>query len=91
MAQVSAAALPPAPPAPPSALAAPAAYHSALDGYQPYTDEKTVNWKEANDTTARIGGWRTYAKEASQRESGARPQVPDAATPPDPHAGHAKP
>ena len=65
--------------------AAPAAYRSALEGYRPYTDEKTVNWKEANDKAGRIGGWREYAKEARQ------PQAPEAAAKPDPHAGHAKP
>ena len=47
------------------------AYRSALEGYQRYTEEKTVNWKDANDATARIGGWRAYAKEASQ------PQAPE--------------
>ncbi|MDB5931664.1 MAG: hypothetical protein JWR60_3371, partial [Polaromonas sp.] len=44
--------------------AAPPGYRSAFEGYRPYTDEKTVNWKEANDTAARIGGWREYAREA---------------------------
>jgi hypothetical protein len=63
----------------------PAAFRSALEGYQPYTDEKTVKWKEANDTTGRIGGWREYAKEARQ------PQTPDAAAKPDPRAVPAKP
>lgn len=56
------------PPATTPASAAPAPmlpFRSALEGYQPYTDEKTVDWKAANDTTARIGGWRAYAKEAS--------------------------
>ena len=48
------------------ANAAPPPYRSAFEDYQPYTDEKIVNWKEANDTTARIGGWREYAKEAAQ-------------------------
>lgn len=64
---------PVAPPA--TADAAPPPYRSALEGYQRYTDEKIVNWKEANDTTARIGGWREYAKEASQpqaQEGGAK-------------------
>lgn len=37
-----------------------------MEGYKPYTEEKTGNWKAANDTTAQIGGWRTYAKEAAQ-------------------------
>lgn len=70
---------------------APAAFRSALEGYQPYTDEKTVNWKEANDTAGRIGGWREYAKEASQPESGAKPQATDVATKPGPGAVPAKP
>ena len=60
---------------------APPAYRSALEGYQPYTDEKIVNWKEANDNAGRIGGWREYAKEAGEAQTpevAARP-VPDAA------------
>ncbi len=92
-AQDSATASPPAAPAAPSAAMtqeAAAAYRSAMEAYQPYTDEKTVNWKESNDNAGRIGGWRAYAKEASQPESGATPAA-DAATSPDPHAGHAKP
>ena len=57
-------------PVTPAAVAAavPPPYRSALEGYQRYTEEKTVNWKEANDVTARIGGWREYAKEASQSQ-----------------------
>lgn len=65
--------------------AAPPAYRSALAGYQRYTEEKTVNWKEANDAVARIGGWRAYAKEASQ------PQAPEGADKPDSGAMPAKP
>lgn len=49
----------------PQPTSAPLAFQSALQDYQPYTDEKIANWKAANDTTARIGGWRVYAKEAS--------------------------
>ena len=84
-AQASAAS--PATPASPAATApaAPPAYRSALEGYQRYTDEKIVNWKEANDTTARIGGWREYAKEASQS------QAPVVSTKPDSGAAPAKP
>lgn len=48
--------------------AAPAGFKSVLEGYKSYTEEKTVDWKAANDTTAQIGGWRAYAKEASQSE-----------------------
>lgn len=55
----------------PSAMtkSAPAPYRSAMDDYKPYTDEKVIDWKQANDNTARIGGWREYAKEAQQREA----------------------
>ena len=71
----------------PSARAevAPPGYRSALEGYQPYSDEKTVNWKDANDVTARVGGWRVYAKEASQDSP------PDAAAKPANSAVPAKP
>ncbi len=74
----------PVKPVAPAAVAdaAPPAYRSALEGYQPYTDEKTVNWKEANDTTARIGGWREYAKEASQAQTPAGSTKPDSGTVP---------
>lgn len=50
----------------------PSAYRSAFEGYQPYTDETTGDWKAINATTAAVGGWRVYAKEARQ------PQTPDA-------------
>ena len=45
------------------------AFQSAFERYKPYTDEKIVNWKEANDVVGRIGGWRAYAKEASRTET----------------------
>ena len=64
----TAAALPSAPQPP-----APHSFRSALDGYQPYTDDKTLDWKAANDTTAQIGGWRAYAKEAAAPASAPKP------------------
>ncbi|RSZ40922.1 MULTISPECIES: hypothetical protein [unclassified Variovorax] len=48
-------------PAPPPVLT----YRSALEGYRPFTDEKAIPWKEANETVYRRGGWQAYAKEAS--------------------------
>ncbi|MET3918466.1 hypothetical protein ABID97_005297 [Variovorax sp. OAS795] len=67
-------------------------YKSALEGYRPFTDDKPIPWKEANDTVYRRGGWQAYAKEAAE----AAP--PAAAEPsrgrsdaPDPHQGHAMP
>ena len=43
-----------------------APYASAFKDYKPYTDDPLVNWKAANDTTASVGGWREYAKQAQQ-------------------------
>lgn len=56
-------------PAPTTQASPPSAFRSAMDGYKPYTEEATVNWKEANDAAARIGGWRVYAKEARQAQA----------------------
>ena len=58
-------------------------YTSALGAYQAYTDQAVQSWREANDRVGRIGGWRTYAKEAAMD-----PSVPAAPPAVDPHAGH---
>lgn len=47
-------------------------FKSAFEGYQPFTDDPAGRWRQANDTTARIGGWRAYAKEAA----GTAPEKP---------------
>ena len=85
---------------PPAAAATPAPlpYASALQGYQPFADEKVRSWKESNATVGKIGGWRAYAKEAAEPEAkssqtqaespAASPKTPKAAA--DPHAGHGK-
>ena len=68
-------------PAPPDPLDAKAAvpaprYASAFARFQRGDADKPVSWREANDTVARIGGWRVYAREAKQ------PDAAPAATPP---------
>jgi hypothetical protein len=73
------------PPAAAMTKGAPPPYRSALEGYKPYTDEKTVDWKQANDNTGKIGGWREYAKEAQQADT------PDAGDKPAPSAKPAQP
>ena len=87
---------PPASPA--AATPAPLPYTSALQGYQPFADEKVRPWKESNATVEKIGGWRAYAKEAAEPETKGN-QAPAAspamapkspAAPADPHAGHGK-
>lgn len=67
------------PPAAPAQLS----YISPLNGYQAYTDQPVQSWREANDNVGRIGGWRTYAKEARTAEpaKNAAPAAPA-------HEGH---
>lgn len=75
----------------PAAFTAPALEHrSLLDAYQGYQDQPVSSWREANDTVARMGGWRSYAKEAAQAEGpAAEPARPNAPTmPPDAQRGH---
>lgn len=49
----------------------PATYQSPLAGYRRLGEDTRVPWKEANETVNRIGGWRTYAREAQQPEAAA--------------------
>ena len=72
----------------PVPASSPAEFRSSFEGYQPYTEEKSISWKEANDLVGRIGGWRAYAKEAQQL---AAPGTPQMSNPADPHAGQSKP
>lgn len=45
------------------------AYESSFSAYRRLGDEKQVSWREANDTVARIGGWRVYLREAQQPDA----------------------
>jgi hypothetical protein len=56
----------------PQARVPAASYTSALSTYRRLGEDKTLPWKEANETVNRIGGWRAYARKAQQ---------PDAAVP----------
>lgn len=74
----------PAPNEPPAAAPAALSYKSALEGYRPFTDEKPIPWKEANETVRQRGGWRAYAREAAGEE-------PPKAQAPAAHQGHTMP
>ncbi len=57
-----------------------------------------VDWREANDTVRRIGGWRAYAREAQQPEPAPSAPAPALAKPdsgampmPQGHGGHKMP
>lgn len=75
---------------PPPAQLRPGPWHSALADYQRFSDEKIAPWKASNDTVGSIGGWRAYAKEASEVPVSPAPAGGSAADAPDPHAGHGK-
>jgi hypothetical protein len=57
-------------------------YRSSLVSSRPSGADKPVPWREANDTVARIGGWRAYAREAQAPASA--PSAPS-------HSGHKTP
>jgi hypothetical protein len=92
---LSASAQQPGSPSAPASAAAPAdgSFRSALEGYQPFTDQKLAPWRDANESVGRIGGWREYAKEAQGTASAAAPASPQPVAPPAssaPHSGHGK-
>jgi len=44
-------------------------YHSIFTQYQLFNEQSVLPWREANDTVGKIGGWRFYAREASQPDA----------------------
>ncbi len=48
------------------ARVAPLVYRSSLMPTPAADADKPITWREANDTVTRIGGWRTYAREAQE-------------------------
>ena len=57
-------------------------HESSFAQYRRLSDEKLISWREANDTVARIGGWRVYAREAQQPEPMREPMPAAQAAPP---------
>lgn len=56
----------------------PVAYRSSFTGYRALSESPVGDWRAANDTVGRIGGWKAYAKEAQN------PKTPPAVTQPTP-------
>lgn len=48
-------------------------YQSAFDGYRRLQDTQPGDWRAANETVGRIGGWRVYAREAEPPGAPATP------------------
>ncbi|GAP34016.1 hypothetical protein ISF6_3442 [Piscinibacter sakaiensis] len=74
------------------------AYESAFSRYRRTADDKVIPWREANDTAARIGGWRAYARDAQQPDPAASAPAATPAQPatkampmPQGHGGHKMP
>jgi hypothetical protein len=76
-------------------------YRSAFGLYRPWQDQAVGDWRALNDRVGRIGGWRTYLREAHAPEPPEPPGPSTApatgpaakagatpAAPPRPHAGH---
>jgi len=84
-----AAAPPPTPdPADPQAAVPATVWRSALSRFRPGNDADARNWREANDEVTRIGGWRTYLREAHAPEPPAQDAVGAPPKPPAGHGGH---
>ncbi len=56
-------------------------YESSFEHYRNLGREKTVPWREANDTVARIGGWRVYLREAQTVAPAASAPLPTKVAP----------
>jgi hypothetical protein len=61
-------------------------YTSPLARYRAAGDVEVGAWREVNDTVTRIGGWRAYARQASQPEAPAPAPAAASAVP-----GHGQP
>jgi hypothetical protein len=57
--------LPKAGPLNPQADVPPAVYRSSLADPAQRAADKPLDWRQANEEVARIGGWRAYAREAN--------------------------
>ena len=65
-------------PSDPMAVVPAATYSSPQARYRSAGETELGSWQEVNQTVTRIGGWRAYAREASQPEP---PAQPDASRP----------
>jgi hypothetical protein len=61
-----------------------AAHRPAFAGYRRFDEPPPHGWKDANDTVRRIGGWRSYAREAEAVEPRQAPREAEAARPTQP-------
>ena len=67
-------------PADPKAAVPSALYTSPLRAYQGFAEPQVAPWRETNDLVRQRGGWRAYAREASEPDT-ARIAAPAASQP----------
>lgn len=69
-----------------------APYRSPFTGYQAFSASPVAPWRDTNEQVRQRGGWRAYAREASEPASAppsaAAPVAAPAAVPPPQGAGH---
>lgn len=58
------------------ALVPPVIYDSPFSRYRTSAEQEVAPWRQTNDTAGRIGGWRAYAREAREPESGSKARPP---------------
>lgn len=65
-------------------------YNSPLVAYRAWTDQPVQSWRDANAHVGRIGGWRTYSREAATgyEPATAAPKGEAAAASAPGHRGH---
>ena len=57
----------------------PLRHTSPFARYKAHTEVEVGGWRQANDLTAQIGGWRAYAREAHAPDAPATPPAPASA------------
>jgi hypothetical protein len=61
-------------------------YRSVFIQYQGFNEQPVLPWRETNDAVGKIGGWRFYAKEASQPDAADKSTEPNS----DSHSEHGR-
>ncbi len=75
----------------PQAAVPAASAPAGLRRYRPALTPEAGGWREANDTVARIGGWKTYLREAQAPEPAASMSARPARPASNPEHRHGRP
>ncbi|MFM9966992.1 MAG: hypothetical protein ACKVQK_01115 [Burkholderiales bacterium] len=67
-------------PAEAAAPVSPLVYQSTFSSYRGFAEQAVQDWRESNDNVGRIGGWRSYAREAQPSKPAAKNPIAPAAS-----------